>query len=159
MCIRDRNINFFMNVPVTADGGLTFEDGIRDRSPSRGLGDVYKRQPKAWLRDYTVTALLDKHYTDGVFKLKAELAGASAAGEIAVTLFDGEREVFSRKAKIDGSAATIDGVLPKVRAWSAETPNLYRMLIEYLDADGKLVSATSRRIGFRTVEMLSLIHI
>ena len=21
------------------------EDGIRDRSPSRGLGDVYKRQP------------------------------------------------------------------------------------------------------------------
>ena len=22
------------------------EDGIRDRSPSRGLGDVYKRQPK-----------------------------------------------------------------------------------------------------------------
>jgi len=24
------NINFFMNVPVTADGGLTFEDGISD---------------------------------------------------------------------------------------------------------------------------------
>ena len=115
-------------------------------------------EPKAWLRDYTVTALLDKQYTDGVFKLKAELAGtpvagAPAAGEIAVTLFDGEREVFSRKAKVDGGAATIAGVLPKVRAWSAETPNLYRMLIEYLDADGKLVSATSRRIGFRTVEM------
>ena len=24
------------------------EDGIRDRSPSRGLGDVYKRQLKSW---------------------------------------------------------------------------------------------------------------
>ena len=24
------NINFFMNVPVTADGKLTFEDGISD---------------------------------------------------------------------------------------------------------------------------------
>jgi len=24
------NINFFMNVPVTADGGLTFEDGVSD---------------------------------------------------------------------------------------------------------------------------------
>ncbi|MGB5281689.1 MAG: DUF1989 domain-containing protein, partial [Arenicellales bacterium] len=24
------NINFFMNVPVTADGQLTFEDGISD---------------------------------------------------------------------------------------------------------------------------------
>ena len=25
------------------------EDGIRDRSPSRGLGDVYKRQRLTWL--------------------------------------------------------------------------------------------------------------
>ena len=32
MCIRD----FFF---------FQAEDGIRDRSPSRGLGDVYKRQP------------------------------------------------------------------------------------------------------------------
>ena len=24
------NINFFMNVPITADGGLTFADGISD---------------------------------------------------------------------------------------------------------------------------------
>src|SRR5680860_1787329 len=24
------------------------EDGIRDRSPSRGLGDVYKRQVEGW---------------------------------------------------------------------------------------------------------------
>ena len=26
------------------------EDGIRDRSPSRGLGDVYKRQVKGYVR-------------------------------------------------------------------------------------------------------------
>jgi uncharacterized protein YcgI (DUF1989 family) len=25
------NINFFMNVPVTADGGLSFEDGVSGR--------------------------------------------------------------------------------------------------------------------------------
>jgi urea carboxylase-associated protein 1 len=25
------NINFFMNVPVTPDGGLTFEDGVSDK--------------------------------------------------------------------------------------------------------------------------------
>ena len=28
--------------------GKQAEDGIRDRSPSRGLGDVYKRQPSYW---------------------------------------------------------------------------------------------------------------
>ena len=34
MCIRDRKKQLFFQA----------EDGIRDRSPSRGLGDVYKRQ-------------------------------------------------------------------------------------------------------------------
>ncbi|WP_460366295.1 hypothetical protein, partial [Staphylococcus aureus] len=33
MCIRDSSLPFFQA-----------EDGIRDRSVSRGLGDVYKRQ-------------------------------------------------------------------------------------------------------------------
>ena len=36
--------------PALEDGlSVTFklEDGIRDRSPSRGLGDVYKRQRQA----------------------------------------------------------------------------------------------------------------
>jgi beta-galactosidase len=110
-------------------------------------------EPKAYLRDYTVTAQLDKGYTDGVFQLKAELGGTPAAGNIAVSLYDGERQVLARKARIDGGSVTLDGVLPRVRPWSAETPNLYRMVIEYTDAGGKLVSATSRRIGFRTVEM------
>ncbi|MET0320582.1 MAG: glycoside hydrolase family 2 TIM barrel-domain containing protein [Duganella sp.] len=112
-------------------------------------------EPKAHLRDYTVTALLDKStYTNGQFGLKAELAGAPAAGEIAVTIFDGEQPVLARSARIDRQATvSVDGVIPTVKPWSAETPNLYRMLIEYKDGDGKLVSATSRRIGFRTVEV------
>ncbi len=32
------NINFFMNVPVTPDGGLTFEDGIS--APGQVRGDA-----------------------------------------------------------------------------------------------------------------------
>jgi beta-galactosidase len=40
-----------------------------------------------------------------------------------------------------------------VRPWSAEMPNLYTLLVEVTDAQGRLVSATARRIGFRTVEV------
>ena len=36
--LRNIDLNFLSNVFFQA------EDGIRDRSPSRGLGDVYKRQ-------------------------------------------------------------------------------------------------------------------
>jgi len=106
-------------------------------------------EPKSRLRDYRVTA-----QADGAFRLDVDMAGEPAGGEIAVTLYDGERVVLSGKGAIaGGKAAPVAGVVAGVQTWSAETPKLYRMLVEYRDGGGKLVSATSRRIGFRTVEV------
>ena len=34
----------YFTVKVEAESAEQAEDGLRDRSPSRGLGDVYKRQ-------------------------------------------------------------------------------------------------------------------
>ena len=74
------------------------EDGIRDRSPSRGLGDVYKRQLLNCLashpnRVYTRDQLLDEvwgfeYYGDSrtidvhVKRLREKLAGASDKWEL-----------------------------------------------------------------------------
>nr|WP_315401838.1 glycoside hydrolase family 2 TIM barrel-domain containing protein [uncultured Duganella sp.] len=111
-------------------------------------------EPKSRLRDYTVNALLDKkNYKDGLFSLKAELAGAPAAGEIVATVYDGDKAVLTTSGRVQGAQLALDGVIRDVKPWSAETPTLYRLVIEYKGADGKLVSATSRRIGFRTVEV------
>jgi beta-galactosidase len=112
-------------------------------------------EPKSRLRDFAVTALLDRQrYADGEFSLQADMAGLPAKGEIAVTVYDGERAVLTGKGAIaDGRAAPVKGVIRNVKAWSAETPNLYRMVVEYRGADGALVSAASRKIGFRTVEI------
>lgn len=112
-------------------------------------------EPKARLRDFTVTASLDKaSYRDGVFALDTVFAGRAAHGSVVATVYDGEREVLTARAAIrDGNSAALKGAIKAVKPWSAETPNLYRMVVEYLDADGKLVSATSRKIGFRTVEV------
>jgi beta-galactosidase len=113
-------------------------------------------EPKARLRDYTVTALLDKAtYTDGTFALDAEFAGKPATGRVVATIYDGEKEILKSAGDIrDGKNAALKGVIKHVKPWSAETPNLYRLVVEYQDADGKLVSATSRKIGFRTVEVV-----
>ena len=112
-------------------------------------------EPKARLRDYSVTALLDKQrYADGEFALQADMAGKPGKGEIAVTVYDGERAVLTGKGAVaDGRAAPVKGVIRNVRPWSAETPNLYRLVVEYKGEDGALISATSRQIGFRTVEV------
>jgi beta-galactosidase len=111
-------------------------------------------EPKARLRDFTVKAGLDKTYTDGTFALEAEFAGQVAKGEVTATIYDGDTAVLTTKAAIKGGkAAALKGTIKNVKTWSAETPNLYRLVIEYTDAKGKLISATSRKIGFRTVEI------
>jgi beta-galactosidase len=112
-------------------------------------------EPKLRLRDFRVSALLDKqHYRDGLFSLHPDMAGQPASGEIVATIRDGDKIVFTARSRIEqGRAAAIGGVLPGVEPWSAETPKLYRLSIEYMDAAGVLVSATARNIGFRTVEV------
>ncbi|MDC7677712.1 glycoside hydrolase family 2 TIM barrel-domain containing protein [Asticcacaulis machinosus] len=111
-------------------------------------------EPKVRLRDYTVTASLDKTYTDGTFALEAELAGVKGTGTITATVYDGEAQVLKTTAKASTTKpAKLTGTIKGVKAWSAETPNLYRLVIEYTDAKGNLISATARKIGFRTVEI------
>lgn len=109
-------------------------------------------EPKTRLVDYKVTAGLDAAYRDGVFQLDATLAGGS--GAVVASLYDGDTLVLRRSGRIKaGQPTTLAGVIRNVRAWSAETPHLYRLVIEVNDPKGRLVSATSRRIGFRTVEL------
>jgi beta-galactosidase len=112
-------------------------------------------EPGARLRDFTVTAALDKaHYRDGIFALDVAMGGQPAGGKIVATISDGGKTVLTAESAITaGQAAPLRGRLPNVKPWSAETPNLYQLLVEYRDAEGKLVSATARKIGFRTVEI------
>lgn len=111
-------------------------------------------EPKTRLRDYTVTASLDAAYTDGVFGLEAELSGVQGRGTITATVFDGDKPVLKTSGQATTEApAVLSGTIANVKQWSAETPNLYRLLIEYRDDKGRLMSATARRIGFRTVEI------
>ncbi|MFS2020035.1 glycoside hydrolase family 2 TIM barrel-domain containing protein, partial [Massilia sp. CT11-108] len=112
-------------------------------------------EPKTRLRDYRVTAGLDKaNYRDGRFELVAEMAGAPARVDVEARVLDGTREVLRVKGTPGGDRKVVlAGAVPAVKPWSAETPNLYTLLVEVTDAQGRLVSATSRRIGFRTVEI------
>ncbi|MEO7496724.1 MAG: glycoside hydrolase family 2 TIM barrel-domain containing protein [Massilia sp.] len=112
-------------------------------------------EPKARLRDLAVSALLDKRtYSEGLFTLTASMAGQRAAGSIAATIYDGDKAVLSTAGAIGADqSVTLKGSIGGVKRWSAETPNLYRLVVEYKDAGGKLVSATASRIGFRTVEI------
>lgn len=116
-----------------------------------------KAVPTRRVRDVFAHAGLDAAYRTGELAVDLALTPGSAA-LARITLLDGEKAVLTREAKLaksaTGQGVTLSGEVPEVRRWSAETPNLYTLLVELFDDDGRLVQATPTRIGFRVVEML-----
>ncbi len=120
-------------------------------------GDVY-------LRDFFAKTGLENGYADGFIEFEAD-AGFSAPvhpeGYAAVVrLYDSAGNPVLPEPVRVGFAAN-KGVavgyarvsVPRPARWSAETPNLYRLTVELLDPEGRCVTATGCRIGFRSVEL------
>ncbi|WP_095011924.1 glycoside hydrolase family 2 TIM barrel-domain containing protein [Tsuneonella mangrovi] len=112
--------------------------------------------PQERIEDTFVHAGLDEAYRNGQLSVDLKVRGGNAA-QVRMTLFDGDRELLSRVARLGASrtdrTVTLKAAIPNVRQWTAETPNLYTLVTELVDANGKLLQSTARRIGFRTVEI------
>ncbi len=117
--------------------------------------DVYvMAAPRMRIQDHFIRAGLDASQKDGELKLDV-VATPGSRGRVNLTLMDGERIVLRRSMPLPASAAerrvVLTGTVPSVRAWTAETPNLYPALIELEDGSGKLLQSTPTQVGFRTV--------
>ena len=111
--------------------------------------------PKTRIRDFAVRAGLTNDWRDGTLDVTAKVLPASKATSVRVTLLDGAKALVSRTATVRPGRAEqsvrLTDRIANVRPWSAETPNLYTMLIELVDAKGAIVQATRQRVGFRDV--------
>ena len=117
------------------------------------------------IRDYEARATLDGAYRDGKLDLAVELRSTDPETarkenpKVFMTLFDPSRKkalARSREAVFteDGKAIIrFDETLREVKKWSAETPHLYRLVLELKDASGKTQEAVMSKIGFRTSEV------
>ncbi len=129
--------------------------------------------PKTHIRDFFVHAGLSADYRDGRLAVDVVLQGdrrqatgdrqgatsdrRQATGDtrgytVVVKLWDGDRVVLERRVSGD-SALRVEASVPRVRAWSAEQPNLYTLTLTLVDAQGRTVESVSNRIGFRTTEV------
>jgi beta-galactosidase len=125
---------------------------------------LYAR-PKTHLYDIRIVSVLDNLYKDGILGFDAELksaAGNSGADySCAITLRDASgREMMSKSAtfpaldgKLPVSTVHMSDRLSSVQQWSAEIPYLYSLDIVLRDGKGSVMEATSKKIGFRTVEI------
>lgn len=117
--------------------------------------DIYiYAQPKVHIKDFKVVSGLINDYKDGVLSVDVELDEKSDY-VVRYKLLDGDNEIVSASSPANSSVnyKFADKTLPGIKTWSAETPNLYTLLISLEDKDGNLVEATSCKVGFRSVEI------
>jgi len=114
-------------------------------------------EPQTRIQDVYVHAGLDKAYKDGELSVDFSVSKGEAVSSRFI-LLDNGRELVSRSAKLgaDKSARsiTLSAKVPNVKTWSAESPALYSLVTELLDANGKVLQSTERKIGFREVAIL-----
>lgn len=127
--------------------------------------DVYLwSQPKAGVQDFRVVSTLDDTYSNGIFRLAVDLknrTGASKNLTVGYELLDnrgtavasGEQALWVSPAV--GQTASFEAVLPDVKAWSAEHPDLYKLLMTVKD-EGKVVEVIPQNVGFRRMEFKQL---
>ncbi|MFW6277515.1 MAG: glycoside hydrolase family 2 TIM barrel-domain containing protein, partial [Prolixibacteraceae bacterium] len=120
--------------------------------------DVYLlAREKQRIQDFKITSVLDANYTGGIFSLGIDvlnLGDNAASGEIEALLFDGEEELlrFSKELNTGKQNVQFASGIPQVKQWSAETPNLYELVITLKNSDG-IVEVIRQDVGFRTVEI------
>lgn len=131
--------------------------------------------PETFIRDHYITSSLDSGsgYTSGSMDVKLTIANRSASAssvtaKVELLDADGSEVVASLGTKtvsglepgseteITLSAKSLTGL----RLWSAETPELYTVMVSLLDADGREVEAFSTKYGFRHIEIVgTAVHV
>lgn len=126
--------------------------------------DVYLwSAPLQHIRDFEVKTDMDAEYRDADLKVALHVVNAGAAGvsvTVEAALSDEKGEsVSAMKSPLLEVTAGQDGrieLAAKVsspRKWTAETPNLYSMLITLKDSAGKALEVIPVKVGFRKVEL------
>ena len=101
-------------------------------------------------------------YNGSIFGLEVTVEGHSAisgATSIAYTLKDADgktvlQDAIRIKSRGLSNFITFDEKnIPDVKAWSAEHPHLYTLILELKDEQGKVTELTGCEVGFRTSEI------
>ncbi len=122
-------------------------------------------QPRVNLRDLGVTATLDDAYRDGVLALDLFMQNHTATPSedlhAHITLSNPQgRTVHTGQVPLGVLPVSAEDQPFSYRAdiaaplqWTAETPRLYRLLVEIRNEAGKTLQAFSHSVGFRRVEI------
>lgn len=120
-------------------------------------------KPQHCIEDVFITPDLDACYRDGSLSVVTHIS-APDTYQVQVQLFDGEHAVTKPRIdtpnnrRIDERGSWSDVVYQTLHVndpqkWTAETPNLYRLVVSLLDENGTHLESEAYQVGFRKVEI------
>ncbi|RXG26800.1 glycoside hydrolase family 2 TIM barrel-domain containing protein [Leeuwenhoekiella palythoae] len=116
--------------------------------------------PKTSIWDFFLKADLKNNYKDGVFNASVNLKNfdnAAQSGSLQLEIIPAyaSKAVYSATKKFTTTKTPVNfhTTIKNVQTWSAETPNLYDVVLTLKDASGKTLMLTSEQIGFRAIEL------
>lgn len=115
--------------------------------------DVYLyRTEKAYIEDYHLQSLLENNYKDGLLRIEADAVGNGLTMNFMLQELDGT-VIMMKSEEVEEGFAALTYTLSDVKRWSAETPELYRIIITLMDSEGAMVDVREHVFGFRTIEV------
>lgn len=114
------------------------------------------------IQDFFAHPDLDDSYRHGQFSIEVELKNYTDQTQnrkLEVSILDKNGKNVFRQTKDTSISASLSeeislsGRVSNPDKWTAETPNLYTLLLTLKDERGNLIEATSSKIGFRRVEI------
>ncbi len=119
-------------------------------------------KPSVHIFDIFANAGLKNHYRDGVLKTDIDIRNLSEQDikdySVEIELYREHQKITHQTKSIQSSTKTSKQIqfyqeIPNIKAWSAETPNLYKLIIKLKNPKGDLVELVSQEVGFRTSEI------
>jgi beta-galactosidase len=119
-------------------------------------------RPKTYIKDFFASAGLKNNYNDGLLKLEVSLRRPVSADNsfvVDASVYEDTKKLFteSKDVKLSDSTGTVNfnRVVPGIKKWSAEKPNLYSLVVTLRDKYGDIIECVSTKIGFRKVEIIN----
>jgi beta-galactosidase len=123
---------------------------------------LYSRAP-VFIRDFFIRTPLDAEYRNADLVVKAKIKNNSekdVSVSVELSLFnDNGKQVFNA---VGASASAVAGQEAEInfsqhvvnpKKWSAEEPNLYRLVLTLKDSSGAEIEAIPANVGFRQIEI------
>ncbi|QTM99132.1 DUF4981 domain-containing protein [Sediminibacillus dalangtanensis] len=129
--------------------------------------DVYLYStPTIHMNDFTVTTDLDEAYVDASLDVEVDIQNFSESKEaneyqVEAHLYNENDKLVSKEpikmdVRLDGKQAFTTNssqLIKNPKKWSAENPNLYKLVLVLKDNNGNIIETESSKIGFREFEL------